>query len=815
MFLNYIKVAWRNMKNSPGYSFINITGLTVGMAVCLLILLFVQDELSYDNYHRHVDQVYRIQRGYLNADGSLASELCTMAPSFVGVLRNDLEGIEHIARLYGPGDTVVKVKDTSFIEERLFFAEPAVFEIFSIPLLQGDPETALNNTGSIVLSRSMVKKYFGDEDAVGKSLLLDNRFPFQVTAVMADVPANSHLHFDFLASYITLKGRFGSGDNDYFHGTRNFSDNVTLVYTRLAGGVSGQDIQARIPALLDRRFPPTEDRQGRLVKASEQIFLRFQKVKDIHLYSHTYNEFEANSDIKYVILFALIAIFILAIACINFINLATARAVRRAKEVGLRKVVGASKRTLAFQFLGESGIIAFISLVLALGLVALILPFFSRFTGRALAVAEILSPTGILILFGVLLFAGLTAGLYPAIYIASFRPAAILKGTLTRGRGGAVLRQALVVFQFSLSIALIFCVIVIYRQMSFMRNADLGFDRQNIILIPADREIINRWQGVKTALLRDNAIRAVTLSKRAPTGRLLDAPGFQVEVNGRQIRSTFNMPHNRVEHDFFKTYGIKVIAGRDFSTQYPTDVNEAFILNETAVRRLGFKSPMEAVGTPMQVFAPNKAGRVIGVVRDFNYESLHRQIVPIVTYIAVPQANTFSLRIAPGSLPKAIKHVKGVFDRFHPGVPLKYEFLNDRLARLYRNEARMMEMFGYFSLLAIFIGCLGLFGLAAFTAEMRTKEIGVRKVLGASVPNIFFLLSREFTRWVAAANLIAWPVAFFAMRLWLKNFAYRTTIGVVPFILSAALALLIACLTVSYQSVRAAVTNPVQALRYE
>ena len=815
MIKNYLLTAWRNIQKSKGFSLINIVGLAVGLTVCLLILLYVRDELSYDNYHTYADRIYRIQRSWYDADGSIGEGFATLAPSFVPLLKNEFKEIEEIARMFGIDNTVLKAGDIAFTEERLFFAEPEIFKILTIPLIRGDAETALNDTGAIVLSRSMAKKYFGDEDPTGKTITMDDRLLFQVTGVMEDVPPNSHLHFDFLASYLTLKGLSGSGDNDYFHGTRNFSDNVTAVYARLAKDVKGSDMEAKIPAFLDRHFPARKDDQGRLVKISSVVFLRFMAVKDIHLRSHTRKEFELNSDIRYVALFTVIALFILAIACINFMNLSTARATKRAKEVGLRKVVGATRQTLAVQFLGESFLITFIAFVLALALAVVALSSFSQFTGHYLSLSQAFTPKNILVLAAGFLVTGLVAGLYPSLYVASYRPATILKGELTRGTGGVVLRRALIVFQFAISIALIFCISIISSQMRFIQNTDLGFDRENILLIPADRQIISHWPDVKNALLQEGSILAATLSKRAPSGRLLDSPGFQAEVYGKQVRSAFEMPHNRVEHDFFKTYGMKIIAGRDFSLEYPTDEQEAFILNETAVRQLGFKSPQEAVGTVFETFAPDKKGRVIGVVRDFNYESLHQTIVPIVTYIAPIQANTLSLRIASGSLSKVEKHVKDVLDRFRPAGSLEYDFLNDRLAALYRNEERTMNMFSAFSILAILIGCLGLLGLATYSAEQRTKEIGVRKVLGASVSNIMLLLSREFTKWVIAANIIAWPLAYLGMRRWLQNFAYRTAIGVEPFLLSAVLAFCIALITVSYQSIKSALADPVKSLRYE
>lgn len=813
MIKNYITIALRNIRKYKGYSFINIVGLAIGMAVCILILLYVQDELSFDSYHQNADRIYRIERADRKPDGSIEPYFCSLAPSFVPILEKDFPEVEHAVRIFGPPNALLRVGDTGFSEERLFFAEEDIFEVFTIPLIRGNPKTSLKNPFSIVLSESMVRKYFGDENPMGHEMMLDNRFLLRVTGVMEDSPPNTHIHMNFLVSYISLKGLYGKGENDYFLGTRNFTDNVTLVYVRLAKNTSGETLQAKIPESLDRNIPTRKDREGNIVKASERIFLHVRKVKDIHLHSHTTKEIEPNSDMRYVVLFTAIAVFILIIACINFMNLSTARASKRAKEVGLRKVVGANRKLLALQFLGESLLICLIAILLALGMVILVLPYFQAFSGHVIYLQRLFSPTGLLILFGVFVVSGLAAGIYPALYISAFQPATILRGELGRGFKGRFLRKVLVVFQFAITIALIFSVNVVNKQMRFLRNADLGYERENIVMIPADQEVITRWQALKQELLTNPKILAACLSKRAPTGRLLDSPGFSIEIEGERRISPFGMPHNRVTHDFFKTYGMTIVAGRNFSEEHPTDAKEAFILNETAVRRLGIDNPEYVIDAPFVV--PGWRGRIIGVVRDFNYESMRDEIKPIVTYIAPQQANTLSVRLVKGGIRETIDYIKGVWSRFHPGYPLQYTFLNDRINQLYRNEERMMQMFGYFSLLAIIIGCLGLFGLASFTAEQRTKEIGVRKVMGATVPNIVVLLSREFAKWVFIANIIAWPLAFFVMYGWLKNFAYKTGIGVVPFLFSAGIALVIALLTVSYKSIKAALANPADALRYE
>jgi putative ABC transport system permease protein len=815
MLKNYLKVAWRNIVRKKGFSFINITGLAIGMAVCLLILLFVQYELSYDTYHDKAEDLYRLERQWLSPDGSVRGGFASLAPSFVVFLEKEFLEIENAVRIYPVETILASVGDTHYEEKRVYFAEQDIFDVFSIPLINGDPKTALAEPDGLVISQSMAKKYFRDEDPMGKQIKFDQTYLFQVTGIMEDTPSNSHVYFDFLASYIALKGLRGSGERDYFHGTRNFSDNVTFAYARFAPGTDPDAVRAKIPAFMDRVLGTRKDKDGNVVRASQGNTILLRKVTDIHLHSHTSKELETNGDIRYVNLFTVIALFVLIIACINFMNLSTAKATQRAREVGLRKVVGASRRRLTSQFLGESLAIALLAIMLALVLVGLFLPAFNAFANRQISFGSLFNPVGLLTILGVFVLTGIVSGLYPALYLSAFRPATILRGELTRGVRGALIRKILVVFQFAISVALIVGVGVVYKQMRFLQNADLGFERENIIMLRADERIKQSWQDFKQQLTGSPHILYATLSKRAPTGRLLDAPGFRVELNGQMLTSPFSMPHNRVDYDFFKTYGMEIIAGRDFSMEYPTDANQAFILNETAARRLGLERPEDAVGLPIRTVAPFLSGNVIGVVKDFNYESMHHEIIPIITYIQPVQANTVSIRVVSGRIREALHDAEDVWERFNPEYPFQYDFLDDRIAEQYRNEERMMRMFGYFSLLAIFIASLGLFGLASFMAEKRTKEIGIRKVLGASLANIIVLLSREFAMLVLAGNIIAWPLAYFAMNGWLNNFAYKTGIGGIVFVLAGFLTLAISILTVSYQAIRAALTDPAIAIRYE
>ncbi len=815
MLINYLKVAWRNIIRKKGYSFINITGLAIGMTVCLLMLLFVQYELSYDTYHKNEEDLYRLERQWLSADGSVRGHFASLAPSFVVFLEKEFPEVENAVRIYPVDTALVSVGDTHYVEKRLYFAEEDIFDVFSISLIEGDPKTALARPDGLVISESMARKYFPNESPIGKQMKFEQTYFFQVTGVMEDTPPNTHVYFDFLAPYLALKGLQGKGERDYFHGTRNFSDNVTFAYVRFMPGTDPDAVRTKIPDFLDRILGTRKDADGNIIPASQGNTILLRKVTDIHLHSHTSKELEANGDIRYVNLFTIIALFVLIIACINFMNLSTARATQRAREVGLRKVVGANRRRLTAQFLGESLMVSMMAIVLALALVGLLLPAFNAFSNRDISFGLLFNPVGVLTVLGVFILTGIVSGLYPALYLSAFRPASILRGELTRGKSGTRMRKILVVFQFAVSVALIVGVGVVYKQMRFLQNADLGFERENIVMLRADQVIKQNWQEFKQQLTGSPHILFATLSKRAPTGRLLDSPGFRTEVNGQVLTSPFSMPHNRVEYDFFRTYGMEIIAGRDFSIDYPTDANKAFILNETAVRRLGLERPEDAVGMPMSTFAPFLNGNVIGVAKDFNYESMHHEIIPIITYIQPSQANTVSIRIAPGMVREALYDAEVVWKRFNPEYPFQYDFLDDRIAEQYRNEERMMQMFGYFSLLAILIACLGLLGLASFTAERRTKEIGIRKVLGATLSNVMFLLSREFTLLVLAGNIIAWPVAYFAMNQWLKNFAYKTSIGWVLFVLAGLVTLAISLLTVSYQAIRAAVADPAVAIRYE
>jgi putative ABC transport system permease protein len=813
MFLNYFKITLRNLLNQKTYSFINISGLALGIATCLVIFLYLRTELNYDKFHEHKDNIYRLGRQNLGPNGEIRGYGNTLAPSFTPLLEKDFPEFEHIVRLYHR-QTRVEYGEKNFVENNLFFAEHDIFEVFTLPMLQGDPATALENPFSVVLSQSTAQRYFGSTDPMGKNLEFFNNI-FEVTGVIKDTPNHSHIHFDIIPSYLSLKGYGGSYNikDDYFLGADNFTDNVTYTYARIAPNADPDVLYSKIPGFLDRNIPPVTLGDGRVKKVSELVNIGFRNITDIHIRADGETDIEPTTDSAYITIFTLVAVFILIIACVNFINLSTARGTKRAKEVGLRTVIGATRSSLITQFIGESVFLSFLAVILAVALVGLTLPHFESFIGTDFSFNIFTDPFILLILTGIFLTAGIISGLYPAFYLSSYNSATIFRGEITKGSKGTLFRKTLVVFQFAISASLIMSVSIIYNQMNFMRNADLGFDKENILLIPIEQDMRNKYDSFKKSLLQNANIISVTASKRAPSSFLMDAPGFEIELDGEVRKNPFNMPHNRVWHDFFKTYKMEIIAGRDFSIEHPTDNSLAYILNEKACRSLGIENPNDVLGAKFKA-AGYKEGKVIGVVKDFNYETLRNDIVPVVTLIS-GYVNTVSIRIAPGNYQSSIEHIKNVFNKYKPGTTLEFSFLDDRLDALYKNEAAMMELFGYFSVLALIIGCLGLFGLAAFTAEQKTKEIGIRKTLGASVSGITFQLSYQFTRWVFVANIIAVPIIYIFMNDWLNNFAYRTNIEFPIFVISITISLLIAIATVGSQTVKAAMQNPIIALRTE
>jgi len=808
MLKNHLKIALRTLRRHKGYAFINIVGLAVGMACCLLIVRYVQDERSFDRFHEQADRIYRLveDRGTRDARDQGSVRHLASTSYEVGPLLHDgyPEAITHAVRFYRQTALIVRDEARTFQEDRLFFADSAVFDAFSFRLLRGDPATALDAPYTLVLTASTARKYFGDEDPIGQVLRYEGRQDFEVTGVVEDVPANAHFHFDLLASYASLK--------TFMPWTQSHWQWPPIhTYLKLAAGVEAATVQAQLPGFILQ--------YGGEEQAAERSFA-LQPLTDIHLHSQREDELAPNGDIASVYLFSAIALFILLLACINFMNLTTARGASRAWEASMRKVMGAGRLQLVRQFLSEAMLQALLALVLALVLVEWLLPVFNVLSGKALTFQLF---SGWLIpaaLIGLVLGIGVLAGSYPALYFSGFQPVAMLKGMSGRD-GSATLRKALVVFQFAVSCALIIGTGVVYSQLQYLQHKKLGFDKEHVVAIDLiDYPDRINYERLKQALLQHPGVVSVAASSTIP-GR--ETPSnYPIVPEGTRPEDGTRIPTLAVDHDFIATFNLALAAGRSFSKAFPTDTSEALLLNETAAERLAWTDPVGKKITlsydhPTRGFV-QKEGTVVGIVKDFHQASLHRAIDPLLLHVLPPSQFFYylSVRIRPEDVPATLAFLETQWKAYSTsGYPFSYTFMDAAFDALYRAEARFGDVVAYFSGLAILIACLGLFGLAAFTTERRTKEIGVRKTLGASIPSIVALLSKDFLKLVLIAFVLAAPLAYFAMTHWLHAFAYRIEISWPIFLCAGLVALLVALLTVSYQAIRTALTDPVKALRYE
>ena len=812
MIKNYLKIALRNIWSQKGYSFINIFGLAVGLTCAILIIAYIQNELSYDKFNKNSDQIYRVTREWFNNNGESSLHLARVAPPIGPLLKNDFPHIvKEEARFLHDNNTFLEINNNAVIENNFYWAEQSVFNIFTIPFIEGNPATALKEPQSLVITQSAAKKYFGNQDPLGKTIKYEHNYDFKITGVIQDVPENSHFHYDFLASFITLYNPAAIGRKTL---ETNWGSNNYITYLLLPKNFPIKELKNKIPAFMDKHIlQHIREEGGQLPERLPHNYttLHFQKLTDIHLYSHLTTEIEPNGDIDTVYLLGAVALFLLLIGCINFMNLATARSAKRSKEIGVRKVMGANRGQLIKQFLGESMVTVFISLVFSIILVELAIRPFSDFMERDLQ----FNLTGNLplatIIIGITLFVGLTAGIYPAFVLSSFNPSKSLHDKQLFSRK-SVLRSALVVLQFVISITLVISVGVVYSQMQFVQNKDLGYNKGHLIVLPSSGKIKNNLDSFKNQLLQNPNIKMVTSSRLVPSNMLLNSWGGRIYKNGKMEPLGFRLAVQEVDYDFINTYQLKMIAGREFSKKYATDDSTAFILNESAVKKIGWTKD-EAIGKRLHY--GGRDGKVIGIVNDFNFETLHNEIVPIIFLITKTGNNQVTVRISGKDIPATLSFLKSKWGKYRAGYPFDFAFLNERLNSLYRKDQKLGTAFGIFAMIAVIIACLGLFGLASYTSEVRTKEIGVRKVLGASVSNIVLLISREFLWLIIIANIVAWPIAYYAMNKWLGEFAYATGINIWLFISAGALALFIAIVTVSYQSIKAAIQNPVKSLRYE
>jgi len=791
MLKNYLKIALRIIQRHKGFSFIKISGLAIGMACCILILLLVRYELSFDDFHENKDRIYRVLSELELTHGTEIVPITALplAPA----IKSDLQEVTCVTRIAGGYRRLFGIGDRKFYEE-LNYADSDVFDIFTFPLILGNPKTALVEPFSMVISEEIAEKHFGKKNPVGKTITIQNYQDYKITGVMRNVPGNSHLRFDILVSFSSRNNEERVKGNYW----DRFSNDYT--YVLLAEGTSQKELENSLPSLVAKHIPVEEDRYN----------LHLQPLKSIHFSTYNY-DIARRTNRDYLHAYSAIAFFILIIACINFMNLATARSSSRAKEVGIRKVVGAHRIQLIKQFFTESVAMALLSLIAAVGLVTITLPSFNQFIRRELTFDVFNDFVLVSGLLGISLFVGFVSGSYPALILSAFEPVKAIKKAIDKKTKGLSFRAVSSVLQFSISIVLIFATAVVYAQIYYMKNKDLGFDAEQVVAIPIKSgSIRDRIETFKAEVLQNPSVLSACASFGTPASGTGSGRTFIPE--GYPEGESIHMETLFIDYDFIETFGLTLINGRNFSREFPTDIEHAFILNETAVKKLGWDNP---VGKRFSEEDSGKEAKIIGVVKDFHYESVLYEISPMVLTMRPFQFNYISAKVRLENVSQALSFLETKWKEFAPEYPFEYFFVDEEFDTYYNFEQRQGQLFTYCSILAIFISCMGIFGLASFTAEKRTKEIGIRKVLGASVSGIVVLLSKELVKWVLVANIIGWPVAYFVMKRWLQNFAYRVDIGLWMFALSALLVLSIALLTVSYQSIKTALANPINSLRYE
>ena len=793
MFKNYLITALRNLNKSKISSIINITGLSLGISCCLLILLYISDELSYDNYHEKGERIYRLQM--FTKISNRGREIAITPPALAPVLANSIPEIESFVRIDINSDFQVEYNEEGYKLGNFLTVDSTFFNIFSCEFIMGSAETAINQPNSIVLTEASSKRIFGDLDPVGEVLNIRNETPLTVSAVIKDIPGNSHLKFDGLWSFISSPQlRASLPERNYFA--------EFYTYLLLHEDADIEEVERKINEVSDREFGELYSEK----KTARQYPL--QNFKDIHLKSNVPYEIESPGDIKNVIVFSIIAIFVLFIACINFINLSTARSGKRAREVGMRKVFGAHKNQLIKQFLIESVLLSLLGLILAFIIIEGFLPIFNELTGKQFIIKDLMNLSTLTTVFILIIVSGILAGSFPAFILSSFRPIAVLKGKLSYSSRSILMRKGFVFTQFSISIFMIIAIFIVLNQLSYMQNANLGFNKNNTINV----SITSRTNQVFLDRIEQlPGVESVTYSYNV----LGIAPGNDVFLpEGKNPEETLNAVIYAVGYRFIENYDIEILYGRPFSEDFPTDTLNSIIINETAATNIGWKE--DAIGKQLtNISRDNQLSTVVGVVRDFHYMSLKSTLAPMVMQLLHQYNSCISIKVNPDNTAGIISSIEELFIEHFPNREFNYSFLDEDLRNLYPEEEKTQKIAIYFGILAIFITCLGLFGLASFTIEQRTKEIGIRKVIGASVKTVVYFFSKEFIKLTLIANLIAWPAAYLLMNKWMENFAYKATIGLTPYVLSFCLVLIIALLTVSFQTVKAAVANPADSLRYE
>jgi len=811
MIKNYLRSAFRNIKRHPFISFINIFGLTVGLTCCLLILAYIINERSYDKYNKNADDIYRVTRIFYTSPGVANLHLSSIAPPFAPLLKAAFSDAKEITRVLPNGNTVLKYNDKLFNEKNAFFADENFFDFFTIPVVQGDAKKSLADPYSIMLSEEMAKKYFGSENPVNKMIHLDQTHDFKVTGTFKKFPANSFMHPDILLSFNTLKDPAIYGEQQL---ETNYGNNSFFTFMMFPKDYNIGRVRGQLNDFLDK-YVHLQGMPGNL-KTHQVTSLTLQKLTDIHLTSHLDDEIEENGDIKRVYIFSAIALFILLIACINYMNLSTARSALRAKEIGIRKVIGAQRKEIIAQFLSESVLVTWMALILAAILTVVLIPFVNKLSGQFLSASSLLQWNILLPILLLPFIIGIISGIYPAIFMSSFLPVRVLKGIIKTGQGGISFRKILVVLQFSISIILIVATTVVFQQLQYIQTKSLGFNKDHILTLDYTGFLTKQYESFKDEVIRTGLIKDIGRSSRIPSGRLLDDQNAKILDGGSLQPIKIDLKYITVDYGFIPTYGMQMAAGRNFSKEYATDTNN-FVINEEAVKEFGWKTGENALGK--DIMYGNTRGKVVGVVKDFHFESLHQKIIPLLMTLPAPQNGYYgkiSVKID-GKDPRAgVKALQTVWQKYLPQQPFDFTFLDDKFDQLYHSEQQQGSLFTIFSCVAIFIACLGLFGLSAFTITQRVKEIGVRKVLGASVPQIVTELSRDFLKLVIVAAIIGLPVSYFVMnKFFLGDFAFRINISWWVLAMAGVAALIIAFITISFQSVKAALANPVKSLRSE
>jgi putative ABC transport system permease protein len=795
MLKNYFKIAFRNLIRKKVFSFINIFGLAIGIACTILILLWVQDELSYDNFHKNKDNIYRVlYESDIRSDGIWGTSPGLLAPEAKKVIPEIIDAARMLKRPRMVMKAIGESKNQpAFYEDNYYLVDPSLFKMFTLPFLKGNPETALDN--GMVITKSIALKYFGTTDVLGKRLNVNNWFDVTITGVIKDIPENSHFNFDMFTRLEDLK--------KYFPGGFTWSNAIHQTYVQLAPNSKSEIVVKKLTDL---------NNENNQIAQRHHIKISLQPLQDIYLDAGVQGTTVKQGDKRYVYIFSIIALLILFIGCINFVNLSTAHTAARARSIGMLKIIGANRSNLIKQIWGESIFLSFLAAFLALLMVEITLPVFNNFTGKDLTLTGN-NLSHLFIFFFLVIITGLVAGAFPAIYFSNFKPIQAYRNKWISSSAGG-LRKGLVISQFVAAIFLIIVTLVITNQLNFLRNQKLGFKKDNIVCLPVKADVASHYQSFRNELIKQRNINNIGIKNSITTQAINNTTAWW---DGKDPNKEFVSEIDEVDCNFINTLGLKVIEGRNFSEKYPTDLSRAFIINEEAAREMELKNP---VGTHIKAW--DKDGFIIGVVKDANFKSLKEPIRPMIFHLT----NNFSddvmnlfgviyISIKPDEVPKTLKAIKDTWEKFNPGYPFEYIFLDETYNNLYQSEEKLADIFGTFTSLALFVTFLGLFGLALFMTEQRTKEIGIRKVLGASVIDILSLLSSSFTKWLIIANVIAWPAAWFAMTKWLHSYAYHIDISFLTFFIAGSITLIITLLTISLITIKAAVANPVESLRYE